>query len=144
MNILALDIATKTGWATKSTSGVWDLKARRNESAGMRVIYFKRKLQEIIEVEKPDVIVYEMVAGRFKNAITVASEFVGVLKLFCEENDINYRSYSASEIKKYATGKGNANKEAMMLACEEKLGKVPLDDNHADALWLYDLASKDL
>ena len=38
MNILALDIATKTGWKTKTASGTWDLKPNRGESEGMRVV----------------------------------------------------------------------------------------------------------
>ena len=45
-NILALDIATKTGWRTKTSSGVWDLKPNRGESEGMRVVRSKSKVKE--------------------------------------------------------------------------------------------------
>ena len=50
MKILSLDIATKTGWATDTTSGVWDLKPKRGESEGMRVVRFKSKVRELIEL----------------------------------------------------------------------------------------------
>ena len=43
MKILALDIATKTGFATDLTSGVWDLKLKKGESNGMKLIYLQAK-----------------------------------------------------------------------------------------------------
>ena len=42
-------------------------------------------------------------------------------------------------IKKHATGKGNANKAAM-IATMQALGFQPADDNEADALALLHLA----
>lgn len=40
MNILALDMATKTGWATNAgrTSGVQTFDVKRGESPGMRFL----------------------------------------------------------------------------------------------------------
>lgn len=145
MKILALDVATKTGFATATGSGVWDLTPKRDESKGMRLIRFKKKLMEIHEVESIDVLVFEMSAGFHKSSIAVQSELHGVMKVFCEENEIDYRSYSAPQIKKHATGKGNANKAAMVAAAKEQFPHITIiDDNHADALFMYDLAVKDL
>lgn len=143
MKILALDIATKTGWRTQTSSGVWDLKPNRGESAGMRVVRFKSKVKELIELEGIDIVAYERPAGMHKASIMVASEMVGVLMALCIEMRVQYASYSASEIKKFATGKGNANKEAMIKAAQE-LGFAPIDDNHADAIHIYNLAYQDL
>jgi Holliday junction resolvasome RuvABC endonuclease subunit len=71
----------------------------------------------------------------------VQSELQGVIKLWCEENRVEYRAFSPSEIKKHATGKGNAGKEMMIAAARAKWPAVQLvDDNHADALWILDLA----
>ncbi len=39
-------------------------------------------------------------------------------------------------LKKYATGKGNADKTAVVVAARERLGYDGLDNNEADALWL--------
>jgi len=144
MNILALDIATKTGWANNTASGVWDLSIKRDESSGMRLIRFKAKLNEIIRIDRPDVVVYERVSGHYKNALIVASELVGVMKILMDENGIDYRAYSASEIKKHATGKGNAKKTDMIQACIDKLCYTPIDDNEADAKWIHHLAMEDL
>lgn len=143
MKILALDIATKTGWKTETSSGVWDLKPNRGESEGMRVVRFKAKVRELIDIEKIELIAYERPAGMHKASIMVASEMVGVLKDLCIEKNVDLACYSANEIKKFATGKGNANKESMIKSAIEK-GFNPKDDNEADAIHLYFLAKKDL
>jgi len=141
--ILALDIATKTGWKTETTSGVWDLKPNRGESEGMRVVRFKSKVRELIDLESITLISYERPAGFHKSSLMVASEMVGVLKDLCIETGIDLACYSASEIKKFATGKGNANKDAMIKAATD-LGFNPKDDNEADAIHLYNLTVKDI
>ena len=143
-NLLALDIATKTGFCTKTASGVWDLKPKRDESAGMSLIRFKAKLSEIVRLEQINLIVYERAAGMHVSSVISQSEKHGVLKLFCEENKIEYKAYSASDIKKYATGKGNSGKPLMIQACIDKYGFTPIDDNHADAVHIFHLGKSDL
>jgi len=145
MSIIALDIATKTGWATSTASGTWDLKPNRGESEGMRVVRFKSKVRELIEIERPTIIAYERPAGMHKNSIMVASEMIGVLKDLCQEKGIEYASYSAMEIKKFFTGSGNANKAKMLSTAQEMFPEKKIkDDNEADALALYLLTKKDL
>ena len=141
--VLALDIATKTGWKTKTSSGVWDLKPNRGESEGMRVVRFKSKVKELVLLEDIKLISYERPAGLHKSSIMVASEMVGVLKDLCIGMGLDLACYSASEIKKFATGKGNAKKEAM-IAEAVRLGFNPKDDNEADAIHLYNLTIKDI
>ncbi|WP_432214628.1 hypothetical protein, partial [Salmonella enterica] len=51
--VLALDLATKTGWALVDrqgvlTSGVQSFPLRRGESPGMRWLRFRRWLREIV------------------------------------------------------------------------------------------------
>ena len=140
MNILALDVATHCGWATKTASGVWDLSIKRDESSGMRLIRFKAKLAEVVKLEKIDLVVFERTAGMHKSSIIVQAELHGVLKIFCEENKLDYRAFSAKEIKTFATGKGNSGKPAMIQAAKDKYNWPGEDDNEADALHIYHLA----
>lgn len=137
LNILALDVATHTGWCTKTAHGTWDFSLKRDESAGMRLVRFKAKLREICALEEINLITFELSQGFHQNAVIVQSELHGVLKLFCEENNINYRSFAPKEIKRHATGKGNANKEAMIRAAQQKYGYTGTDDNTADAIHIY-------
>ena len=144
MKVLALDLATKTGWAHScGVSGVWDFSVRRDESSGMRLIRLVSKLNMILEEVGVDLVLFEAArhAGPgMQGALVVHAEIQGTVKLWCEQNNIQFRGYSPSEIKKHATGKGNANKEKMVEAARVKWPDVELiDDNQADALWLLDL-----
>lgn len=143
MKILSLDIATNTGWKTGTSSGVWNLKPNRGESEGMRVVRFKSKVRELINMEGITLVSYERPAGFHKSSIMVASEMVGVLKDLCIEMGVDLACYSASEIKKFATGKGNAKKDEMIKSAIA-LGYHPADDNEADAIHLYLLTKKDV
>jgi|SRR3990167_4028769 len=143
MKILALDVATHTGWATATASGVWDFSLKRDESSGMRLVRFKSKLAEICSLEGINMVVFEQVAGFHKGAIIVAAELIGVLKSFCEENKIEYRSFAATAIKKFACGKGNAGKPIMIAAAKEKLNYQGSSSDEADALWILEMAKKE-
>ena len=143
MNLLALDIATKTGFCTQTASGSWNLTPKKDESRGMRLVRFKAKLREICEMERINLSVFEQLAtyGKFPNF--VGAEMQGILKLFCEENNIEYRSYAPTAIKKFGTGRGNAKKDAMVEAAKKYNPSVASDDE-ADAIILYHLAMQDL
>jgi crossover junction endodeoxyribonuclease RuvC len=147
MNILALDPATKCGWAHSSgPSGTWDLSIKRDESAGMRLIRFRSKLEEFRRAAiSIDLVVFEAVRGApmpGRPPAILQTELQGVLKLWCEDRKIPYRGYSQSEIKKRATGNGNAKKVLVLEAAQRRWPNI-VDDNHADALWLLDLAQSE-
>jgi Holliday junction resolvasome RuvABC endonuclease subunit len=144
LRILALDPATHCGYAiNRSLYGVWNLTAKRDESVGMRLIRLRAKLHEVIAGERINVVVFERPGGRFKASIIVQSEIQGQIKTVCEDLKVQYRAYSSTEIKKFATGKGNAGKPAMIKAAQDKLGYPGKDDNEADALWLLEMAKND-
>lgn len=143
MNILALDISTNTGWCTKTSSGTWKLTPKKDESKGMRLVRFRAKISEICNLEKIDIIIFEQMAVYSKFPNFVAAEMQGVLKLYCEENKIEYKSYAPTQIKKFATGKGNAKKSEMIVAARKYNPKVETDDE-ADSIILYQLAIDDL
>lgn len=145
MNILALDIATKCGFAYGELetlqTGTWNLTPRRDESKGMRLIRLQAKLNELREYGV-GLLVFEAVraAGGHLNAAIVQAEIQGVVKAWAETAGIEYRGYSSSEIKRFATGKGNAKKQDMIHAAIHKFGREVSDDNEADALALWHLA----
>jgi Holliday junction resolvasome RuvABC endonuclease subunit len=144
LKILALDVATHCGYAiSRSLYGVWDLTPKRDESAGMRLIRFRSKLSEVIKCEHINLVVFERPGGRHVGAVIVQSELQGQVKVICEDAKIEYRGYSSQEIKKYATGKGNCGKPAMIEAAQKKLRYTGKNDNEADALWLLELAKND-
>lgn len=147
MIILAIDPATKCGWAHScGASGVWDLSVRRDESGGMRLIRLRAKLSELYDTSPFDVLVYEAArnaAPKMQGALVVQAMIQGAIITWCEDNGVEYRGYSPTEIKKHATGKGKANKGLMLESARKNFGRVS-DDNEADALWLLDLAQMEL
>lgn len=145
MKILALDPATHCGWAHNcGASGTWDLSIRRDESKGMRLIRLRGKLSEVKRAAGVDLVVYEAArhAGKkMQGALVVQAELQGVICLWCEDNGVEYRGYSPAEIKRHATGKGNANKDAMVQAAKLRWPEKCIgSDNTADALWILDYA----
>lgn len=148
-NLLAIDPATSCGWALHTsgmptTCGVWDLSTRRDESNGMKLLRFRGKLREICGTFPIKAMAVERPAGRHTGAIMHQSKLIAILEAFCEEHKIEYCTYSASEIKKFATGKGNCSKEEMITAARERLSYEGNDDNEADALWLLEILKRDL
>ena len=142
MNILALDLGTKCGWARNFDSGVWDLKPSTHESAGERYRKFKSYLLDAL----PNVsqVVYEEVHAHIGvEAAHVYGGLVAILQCTCIEYSVEYKGVAVQTIKKHATGKGNAKKDDMIVAATLKFPKINvLDDNHADALHLLDFAQQ--
>jgi len=144
IKIFAADPASNFGWAmSREIYGVWDLSTRRDESMGMKLLRMKAKLDELYRDNRPSLIAYERAAGAHKASIIHEAKLIGLLESWCEEMGIAYRAYSAGEIKRFATGLGNASKEKMIEAAREKLGYKGNNDNEADALWILEIAKRD-
>lgn len=143
--ILALDLATTTGWALRDrcgifTSGTQSFKLGRGESEGMRAILARKWLRTLL-LEEPafklvDLVVYEK-PMRFLSgsAIDVAYGLKTVVTEECERIGITYSPLNPSTLKKWATGKGNAKKDVMVAEAKRRFPReVIVDDNQADAL----------
>lgn len=66
-------------------------------------------------------------------------ELGGVVRVALWEAGITYVELSPSSLKKYATGKGNANKETMLLAAAKRAADIGVEitnNNEADAFFL--------
>ena len=120
--LLALDLGTTTGWAMNSGNeykwGHFDLKPTKDDSWGMRWLYLKRELNVLFS-SGIDLVVYETNAfTRGKAATTMMSGYVAHLQAFCLElpEPVEYKGVPVVEIKKHATGRGNASKEMMLAA----------------------------
>lgn len=145
MKILALDLATKTGWAhSNGESGVQSFAPRRGDSPGMRYLELRAWLSRVYEFSPFDLIAYEMPHYRGGHATEVLAGMTATVQAWAAERKVETTVRHSSEIKKHALGKGRGSKSAMVSACEKKFGVKPIDDNHADALWLLDLVKTEL
>ena len=138
--VLALDLGQHTGWALAYprgpiTSGTETFKAGRFEGGGMPLLRFAAWLDELHHKAGPlTAVVFEEVrAHRGTAAAHTYGAFLGQLTAWCERHQVPYQGVPVGTIKRHATGRGNAGKDAVIAALRVK-GFHPADDNEADAL----------
>lgn len=144
--ILALDLATTTGWAFSYngviTSGTISFKSGRYEGGGMRYLRFRNWIAAFLEEQKPDVVYFEEVRRHMStDAAHVHGGLLAQLTAECEARTpkVPYQSIPVGTIKKTATGKGNATKDMMIASAKAKWPHQNIeDDNQADALWILE------
>lgn len=136
---LALDLGTNTGWAMArdgvTVSGTASFKVGRYEGGGMRYLRFQRWLDEMAGHGLDSIWFEEVRRHAGTDAAHVYGGLLATLTAWCEHRGIPYSGVPVGSIKKHATGKGNANKDAMIAAAIAR-GFAPVDDNEADALAL--------
>lgn len=139
-SILALDLGTTTGWAIRGfgglvTSGTVSFKPGRYDGGGMRYLRFTNWLTEIDRLSGPiEAIYFEEVRRHIgTDAAHVYGGLLAVLTSWAELRGVPYQGVPVGTIKRHATGKGNAPKNAMIDAARAR-GFNPVDDNEADAI----------
>lgn len=147
MRVLALDLGSHTGWAIgvdgrHIASGTWDLapaRQRRFEGGGMRWLRLEQMLNELPGAID-HVVVEEVRRHAGVDAAHVYGGALATVTKWCEACGIPYSAEPVGTIKKFATGKGNADKPAMIATAMERWGIECCDDNQADAVALLHLA----
>lgn len=138
--IVALDLGSCTGFAIHSkhgiTSGVLNFKKKgRFSDSGFKALY--DFLCTFLEGphEHPDleVVVECPHAGRFIAPVRILFGLLAIVHLFCDLFKIKLTEYKPKEIKKFATGSGNAKKPSMLAAVQVDFPGVK-DHNTADAI----------
>ena len=140
--ILALDLGTTTGWALRGqdggiTSGTVTFRPSRFEGGGMRYLRFRGWLGELAGLTGGLArIAFEEVRSHAgTDAAHLYGGFLAHLSAWCEERGVAYEGVPVGTIKRFATGRGNADKAAMIAAVRAR-GFAPADDNEADAIAL--------
>jgi crossover junction endodeoxyribonuclease RuvC len=144
--ILALDLASETGWALASRgaieSGVVDFTPRHGESAGMRYVRFNAWLDTMLR--SVTLVIYE--GGSFHRGGPATELAYGLSTRVIEaatRHGIMHTSVNISTLKKWLTHSGRADKAAVLGAVNRRfrIGQPPIEnDNEADALALLHYA----
>ena len=156
--ILAIDPGASCGWCVRDGehihgSGTWDLGVQRNEGGGMRYLRLRTFMLEIHEATPLKLIAYEEVRNHTSrnlatkkitfnvDAAHAYGGYQGEILKFSEEYGVPATAFPVGTIKKKATGKGNANKEKMLAAAQERWPQLNVDSfDQADALWISECA----
>ena len=151
--ILALDLGTTTGWARlnpdgTTLSGSQSFAGRRFDGGGMRFLRFTDWLKEVIYTADQGHMVEKVVFEEVRrhagvDAAHAYGGFLAHLTACCEARAIPYEGIPVGTIKKFISGRGNANKRLVIESVKAK-GYRPADDNEADAiaLLLYHLSQQ--
>ena len=140
--MLALDLGTTTGWAVRLAtgqilSGSISFRPSRFDGGGMRFVRFAGWLDTIAsDAAGLDAIYFEEVRRHLGvDAAHLYGGFLATLTAWCEHRAIAYQGVPVGTIKRHATAKGNAGKDAVIAAVTAR-GFHPKDDNEADAIAL--------
>ena len=156
MNVLALDTALKTGWATlingRIESGVQDFTKKRGESNGIVFIRFNAWLNQMMfYCDTPDdkglrfnLLVYEQAHHRGGYAANLCIGLTTRVEEFASRIGAESMAVHTATLKKATTGNGRASKEDMMALFKQQTGCDPIDDNEADSYALLRYAMQEL
>lgn len=134
--VLALDPATRTGWAfarepftDRSRRGVLNL-AEHAGNRGALFVAFRRSLHELVDIHRPELVLYETPTLRNFTSIRLQFGLCALIEALAYDCSLMVASQGPTTIKAWATGKGNADKHAMLAAARRL--ELP-HDGHDDA-----------
>lgn len=149
MKITALDLSlTASGYAVGGMSSPGF--ARGPEQLGTittnghrgyeRIDRIRGKVLDL--VHEADVVVLEGYAYGMKRQSHTReiAELGGVVRMTLHDLGFPFVDVPPASLKKYATGKGNAAKELVLVEAVKRLEYAGSDNNEADALWLLEMA----
>src|SRR5690606_1879257 len=135
--MLALDLGTTTGWASLAGgivhSGTASFRSGRFDGGGMRYLRFQRWLEQLADDSGGLAAIYFEEVRRHigTDAAPLFGGFLATLTAGCARERVAYQGVPVGTIKRFATGKGNAGKDAVLAAMRQR-GFQPADDNEAD------------
>lgn len=146
MNLLFLDVSTKTGWAAYfnddtcppyTEAGKAIFEAKRGESSGIRFLNFRVWLNRIVDIVRPAIIGYEQAHHRGGAATELCVGFITRVQEVAAHRGIEYVPLHSATLKKYITGSGRGDKSQVMEAVKKlypDIKEAHKDDDIADAL----------
>ena len=152
MRIVALDLSlTATGIAIhdpelsgRPPTHTSLLTVKTGKMRGMsRLSYIRTEVRTAMvwRGDKPSLVMIEGYSfGSKGRAVVSIGELGGIIRHLCYSLPVPYVEMPPAKVKMLATGKGNATKDAVLLATLKRLGVEPKDNNQADALWLLEAA----
>jgi crossover junction endodeoxyribonuclease RuvC len=139
VNALALDVSlTATGYAVSCAGGIADCgvlepgKLRGVE----RLAWLGDRLAGLVSEHEPTICVLEGYAFGRPNQAHQLGEAGGTVRLTLHRAAVPVVEIAPALVKLYATGKGNASKEAVLAEAVRRLRYPGSSTDEADALWL--------
>lgn len=141
VTILALDLGTRLGWALlprggQITHATESFAPRKSWTPGQKWQRFRAWLSRTIAENNVGLVVFEDVKRHAPGAVLAAHAYGGfraMLEMVVDQHNVRVVPVGVGTIKKHWTGKGTADKAAMLAQAKAR-GFRPETDNDADAL----------
>ncbi|MER2263524.1 crossover junction endodeoxyribonuclease RuvC [Methylobacterium oxalidis] len=141
--ILALDLATRIGWAcgAPDEEPVYGSHTLPSASASLGRFgdAYDQWLLDRLDFFRPGLVIFEAPFVSGTGNANTARKLMGLCwqtEIACYRRETQCLEHGNTSLKKFFTGNGRAEKADMMAACR-RLGWNPKDDNAADALALW-------
>lgn len=136
-DIVALDLSlTGSGWANGRKHGVIKPKRMGVE----RLAFIRATVENIVGENRAAGVVLEGYAFGAHNKAHQIGELGGVIRLLLHDLGVPFVEVPPKSLKKFATGTGNAPKDAMIAHAIRTFGFDGSDNNEADAWLLWHMA----
>jgi len=147
VNILALDLGAKTGFALRRRDatllhGTEDFTPRASWAPGQKWLRFRSWLSTTITEHNITQIAFEDVKRHGPGQVLAAHAYGGfraMLEMVADQHRVALVPFGVGQIKKHWTGSGVAKKDDMVAQARVR-GFRTVDDNNADALAILHLA----
>ena len=110
----------------------------RKESLSQRLLAIENDIAAILDEHHPHIVAVEQLYAHYNHPRTaiLMGHARGVILLAAARRDIDMQSYAATQVKRYLTGRGRADKAQVQRAVQVALGLPTLPDppDVADAL----------
>jgi crossover junction endodeoxyribonuclease RuvC len=145
MTVIGLDLSlTHTGVCVLSDekTDVFSIKSKPSGDSHkdelLRIKGIVSKIEEAVVSHKVDLVVLEGLAFMARNttALVQLSGLNYLVRDMAHRNQIDFLVVAPSSLKKFITGKGNSQKDHVMLALYKNYDITLLDNNEADAYGL--------
>lgn len=98
-----------------------------------RVVHIEREIGRFVFNWKPELVCLESYAYSRINQAHQCGELGGVIRRRLYLDSVKWIAISPMTVKKFSTGRGNSDKNVVMLCTYKKWGQTFLNDNEADA-----------
>ena len=151
MNLIALDIATSTGYAVMRngaiTSGQKSFATYGGQPVNQLFCKWEEWINERMYKDQIDICRYELIDFKFKSPEwqQIYLGMKAIMMSAAHKRGIRTKGYTVLDVKLAATGKPKAGKPEMVAAAKAQWPDIDIyGDDQADALWVMFLAVNDL
>lgn len=137
--VLALDIASQTGYYSVHESGAWNFYESKQRNDNKQHKAFRDTIIGYIRAHNIRQVVAEDVnVNNHFYDMRKLCELRGILLEVCDELELPEPVFvNVMSLKKFATGNGKASKVEMIKAAESKYNFHAKNDDEADAFWIF-------